>query len=324
MHANGTAGTPQPALSPDEIARLRQSHYNATVATVLPVHEDLRIIRVVPDGNVPLFAPGQYFTLGLGNWEPRVAGVEEEHLKAVQQQHVCQRAYSASCSILDEAGQIRRVTEFGYLEFYVALVRHAERRPPALTPRLFALHEGDRLFVSPSAAGRYTLAPVGPDNDAFFFATGTGEAPHNAMVAELLARGHQGRIVCATSVRYLRDAAYRACHQELVRRFPNYRYFLSATRETIPENDPARPASSLRLPDAVRSGSLERDVGFPLDPGTAQVFLCGNPAMIGFLPHAQAGEPRCQPGSMLYLLLQRGFHLEDDGHVGNVHFERYW
>jgi ferredoxin--NADP+ reductase len=211
------------------------------------------------------------------------------------------------------------------LEFYIALIRHGEKRPPALTPRLFALAPGARLFVSRHAAGRYTLWGVSPDDDLFFFSTGTGEAPHNAMVAELLFRGHRGRIVSAVSVRFQRDAAYRATHEELLRRFANYRYHACTTRE--PENiDPSRPdyVGKRYLQDLVRSGELERIAGVQLHAAHAHVFLCGNPTMIGAARQHESAGPMAQSGSMLDLLLQRGFQVDEPKRPGNVHFERYW
>ena len=60
---------------------------------------------------------------------------------------LAKRAYSISCSMLEEGGVIRRASGFPYLEFYVSLVRHGRKRPPSLTPRLFVMHAGDRLFV---------------------------------------------------------------------------------------------------------------------------------------------------------------------------------
>ena len=71
-----------------------------------------------------------------------------------------------------------------------------------MTPRLFMLREGDRLFLSEKIAGVYTLDPVQPDDTVIFLATGTGEAPHNYMLWELLRRGHPGRILSACCVRY--------------------------------------------------------------------------------------------------------------------------
>jgi ferredoxin--NADP+ reductase len=40
------------------------------------------------------------------------------------------------------------------------------------------------------------------------FATGTGEAPHNAMIAELLARHHAGPIVSAVGARNRAEPGY--------------------------------------------------------------------------------------------------------------------
>lgn len=315
-----------PVLLPGSsaICQLRADHYNARVTEVVQPHDELRLLRVVPDAGVPAFLPGQYASLGLGNWEPRVAGVDEEHLDAVHQQRMSLRAYSISCSILDGQGQLRRPADFPYLEFYVTLVRHAARRPPALTPRLFALHAGDRIYVGQNPAGHYTLAAVGAHQDVFFFATGTGEAPHNAMLAELLAGGHRGRITSAVCLRRRADAAYRAVHEELMRRYPQYRYVVLTTRE--PENlDAAHPqyAGKQYLQDLVRSGSLERLAGVPLSPENAHAFLCGSPQMIGAIGHVGAGLA-AEPGSMLDLLLNRGFCAAAGDQPGNLHFERYW
>ena len=320
---------PSPADRPDglpadAIERLRAEHYNAAVQSLVELHRDLRIVRIVPDAGVVPFLPGQYVSVGLGNWEPRVAGVDPEDLDELHRQRLSKRAFSVSCSILDDAGTLRRPAEFPYLEFYAALVRHAPQRPPALSPRLFALVPGSRLFVEPHAAGDYTLVPVQPDDDVFFFATGTGEAPHNAMIAELLVAGHRGRIVSAICVRQKIDAGYRAVHEELMRRFPNYRYLVLTTRE--PENlDPAHPyyVGKQYLQDAIRTGRLERESQVPLDPHRGQVFLCGSPAMIGIGQHHTSPHSP-EPGSMLELLASRGFQPDEPHRPGNVHFERYW
>jgi ferredoxin--NADP+ reductase len=317
-HGGGT-------LDPQTVAQLRREHYNATLAAVIEPHSDLRILRVIPDGGVPPLLPGQFVTLGLGYWEARVAGVDDEHADERHLRRLARRAYSVSCSILDDAGRLARVTEFPYLEIYVALVRHGEKHAPALTPRLFGLKPGDRLFVEPHASGHYTLQGVLPEQDVVFLATGTGEAPHNAMIAELLSRGHRGHIASAVSVRCRRDAAYRAVHEELARRYANYRYLVLTTRE--PENlDPQRPdyVGKRHLQDLARSGELERKLDVRLDPQRAHVFLCGSPAMIGVGHKTAAGQPLVEPGSMLDLLLARGFTLDGPSAPGNVHFERYW
>lgn len=313
-------------LPVETIRDLRESHYNATIAKLIVVHDELRILRIVPDLGNPHFEPGEYLSLGMGNWEPRAPATQPELLTDAHLRKLCKRAYSISCSLAFEDGRLLRVSEYPYLEFYISLVRSATRHPPALTPRLFMVGEGARLHVSPQATGHYNLAAVRPDADVFFFATGTGEAPHNAMIAELLAREHRGRIVNAVCVRRFCDAPYCEVHQELVRRYSNYSYILLTTRE--PENLNAAAtnyAGKKYLQDIVQSGELEERCGVPLVPSQAQVFLCGNPEMIGAPKRGASNTARAAlPSGMLGVLMSRGFKPDFPGQAGNVHFEGYW
>ncbi len=313
-------------LDETEIRELRERHYNATLDEVIEIHEDLRILRVRPDAGVPRFRPGQYTSLGLGYWEPRVEGVQQEELDERRIRRVPRRAYSVSCALLDGQGRLMRADEFPFLEFYVALVRQAEKHAPALTPRLFALEAGSRLFVEESLHGSYSLDQVGPTDDVVFAATGTGEAPHNAMLAELLTRGQTGRIVCVTGVRRRRDLAYESVLRELERRYANFRYLTLTTRE--PENldaDAPGYVGKQYIQGYVQSGAFERESGVALDPQKVHVFLCGNPDMIGVpvkVPGTDQRQP--QPGGMIDMLQQRGFRADEPSRPGNVHFERYW
>src|SRR5262249_23606926 len=145
---------------------------------------------------------------------------------------LAKRAYSISSSILDDRGALLDRSKVDWLEFYVVLVRDSDRpKPPALTPRLFLLKEGDRLFLGDKIAGHFTLQPVKPTDNVVLLSTGTGEAPHNYLTWELLRRGHAGRILSACCVRYRRDLAYLAIHQQLTGRYVNYSYLALTTRE---------------------------------------------------------------------------------------------
>jgi len=214
-----------------EHQRLRWQLYNATVESVRQVHDELAILRVRGDSPSPRLEAGQYTLLGLGNWEPRI---DEHAPPTAPQPKLIRRVYSVTCPVVDDAGNLAGVNDHAWLEFYVALVSKPGDDPPSLTPRLFKLQPGDRLYLGEHVSGRYTLAPVGPDDDVIFCATGTGEAPHNAMIAALLTRGHRGRIVSATTTRFRYDLAYLTQHRDLERQWANYRYLPLTTRE--PEN----------------------------------------------------------------------------------------
>src|SRR5205085_8111146 len=142
-------------------------------------------------------------------WEPRHPGCQEETVPEADEGKLARRAYSIGCPILDDSGLLLDRDAVDWLEFYVVLVRESEKpQPPALTPRLFMLREGDRLYLGEKITGQYTLDPVRPDDAVVFLATGTGEAPHNYMLWQLLEQGHPGRILSACCVRYRQDLAY--------------------------------------------------------------------------------------------------------------------
>ncbi len=62
------------------------------------------ILEVRPDWQLPHFEAGQYTTLGLGFWEPRVGGAQAEVLSAADRCRMIQRAYSVSCPMLAPDG----------------------------------------------------------------------------------------------------------------------------------------------------------------------------------------------------------------------------
>jgi len=66
--------------------------------------------------------------------------------------------------------------------------------------------------------------PSSPTITVLFLSTGTGEAPHNYMLWELLKRNHRGKMLAACCVRYRRDLGYLATQEELMRRYPHYTY----------------------------------------------------------------------------------------------------
>jgi ferredoxin--NADP+ reductase len=312
-------------MTPQEIAELRQKHYNATVAWLHKPHDELMRLRVRPDSPLRPHKPGQYTSLGLGYWEPRVEGCHQETLKPGDETKLIRRAYSIGCPIVDDRGELAPPAEqTGWLEFYIVLVRESadKAQAPALTPRLFALKEGDRLSMAEKITGHFTLDPVKPGDAVLFLSTGTGEAPHNYMLWDLLRRGHAGRILAACCVRYRQDLAYLAIHQQMMRRHPNYTFLTLTTRE------PETINQKVYIQDLISSGQLEERLGQPLHPASTHVYLCGNPKMIGVPQKDKETGQRVypQPLGVIEILEKRGFEADNPTvkFVGNIHFEEYW
>lgn len=307
----------------DLIADLKRKRYNATLTHVRKLHSDLMVLRVTPDKPPMAHAAGQFTTLGMGYWEPRLPGVQDEPLDPADEGKLIRRSYSIACPMLAADGALFDPQQSPWLEFYVSLVREGDKGDaPALTPRLFMLREHDRLHVGEKITGHYTLAFVNPTDSVVFLATGTGEAPHNYMLWELLRRNHLGRILSATCVRNKKDVAYRPVHEELMKRHSNYRYLELTTREV------SNVGQKVYIQDLLSSGQLEQHLGHPLEPGRTHVYLCGNPKMIGvpLKDHETGVRSYPQPLGVIELLENRGFTIDQPREPtrGSIHFEEYW
>ena len=88
-------------------------------------------------------------------------------------------------------------------------------------------------------------------------------------------RRRYSRAGATRCVRYRRDLAYQAMHDQLIRRHPNYTYLPLTTREGT------GPGGKVYIQDLITSGELEEQLGVALDPARTHVYLCGNPKMIG-------------------------------------------
>lgn len=305
--------TAPPSVSPDE---LRERHYNATITYFERTHSDLWLIRIRPDHGDVSHKAGQYASLGLGYWEPR-SDTARDHGLDRKWENLVRRSYSISSPLFEENGYLFDPAHHDDLEFYIVLVPPTPERVPALTPRLALKQPGDRIYVGPRIVGRYTLTPVDdPTCTVVFLSTGTGEAPNNAMIVELLRKGHTGPIVSVVSVRYQEDLAYLDKHRRLEDRFANYHYLPLVTR------DPG--SEKVYIQDALDRGMLAERFGVDLDPAKTHVYMCGNPSMIG-IPTWEGDTPVFPetPGACQWLH-EHGFDLDRHGHTGNVHSEKYW
>jgi ferredoxin--NADP+ reductase len=299
--------------------RLREKHYNATITSFQNYHSDLWILRIKPDVGDARHDPGQYATLALGYWEPRLDG-SDEHLDESKIEKLVRRSYSISHPMLDKDDNLVAPEDIDGVEFYIVLVRpEGMDHLPELTPRLALKKAGDRIFMGNKVAGRYTLRYVNdPTSDVVMLSTGTGEAPHNNMAAQLLRNGHTGRIVSACTVRYQRDLAYLETHRRLEKLYPNYSYFALTTREADTINN------KVYIQDMITNGMLAEVLGHEPNPQQTQFFLCGNPLMIG-IPEWDGETPTFpEPRGVCEILTEMGFTVDHKGVDGNVHYEEYW
>jgi ferredoxin--NADP+ reductase len=291
--------------------------YNATIADIRDTGSGIRVFRVEPDAPIGGYEAGRYLSMGRGYWEPRFDGLQID-VPESKRHRVISRPYSLSSSIVSN-GRLHDPERDTCFEFYIALVDPPASEPPAeLTPKLFATTPGDRVLLGPRIVGRYTLDAVGPTDNVILAGTGTGEAPHNAMINALAWAGHRGKVTVLSTSRYRADFAYLSEHRELERLWGNYRYMPLPTREPV-------DGVKRYVQDVLTYPNVDEWLGFPLDPDRTHVFLCGNPSMVGEVEWDGETPIFESTGGALEILHHRGFTLDRKGApAGNVHFEEYW
>jgi ferredoxin--NADP+ reductase len=264
--------------------------YNATLVGREEINAQLLVMRVQPDAPLFDFKPGQFAVLGLLGREARVPEADDEEPVA-EPGKIVRRAYSiASASV-----------EKRYLEFFVTLITSGQ-----LTPRLFALPYGGRLFLGPKPSGLFTLDRVAPAKAVLLIATGTGLAPYMSMLRTLLVNDAQRPLIVLHGARYSWDLGYRGELESLARIRPNLIYIPSITRA---DEDLHFRGSVGRVQALLEQGVVELLSGVPLDPARMDVFLCGNPEMIRVVKE---------------MLLARGFKPDQGKVPGTFHVEEYW
>lgn len=264
--------------------------YNATVIGREEINPQLLILRVRPDGELFDFRPGQFAVLGLLGKAPRVEEAAPEEAPG-EPDKMIRRAYSiASASV-----------ERRYVEFYLTLITSG-----ALTPRLFALGHGGRLFLGPKASGVFTLDRVAPEKAVVLIATGTGLAPYVSMLRTMLVNDSRRRFAVLHGARYSWDLGYRGELESLARLRANFTYIPSITR---PDQDPHFIGYTGRIQALLEQGVVERESGVTLDPAQTEVFLCGNPEMVK---------------TATTLLQGKGFAAKGGPGPVTIHIEEYW
>lgn len=266
---------------------------NAVISHRIEVAPGLIILRVVPDEwEIPTFRPGQFAVLGLPVDAARCADADAEKNLPAKPGKLIRRAYSIASSSVERE----------YLEFYVTLVSSG-----ALTPRLFALHAGDRVWLGPRITGTFTLDEAPPEADLVLVATGTGLAPYMSMLRTALPACNGRRWAVLLGARHSWDLGYHAELMTMQSLCPRFCYLPTISRpgeEVVPWNGHVG-----YVIDLWRNRILEKMWEKRPNVATTRIFLCGNPAMI---------DDMCRE------LGHEGFSEHSRTNPGEIFVERYW
>ncbi len=268
---------------------------NAIVTLRNEVSPWLMVLQVVPDGwEIPEYLPGQITSLGLPGSAPRCELDEPEIHPPDDPEKLIKRVYSIASSPVNRE----------FLEFYIALVPGG-----TLSPRLFNLRIGDRIWLSPKIVGKfnYDNSKVPEGANLVFMATGSGLAPFISMLSTYLSSQPKRRVAIIHGARHSWDLGYRSILMAMQHLRSNVTYIPVISR---PEKEPVpwKEASGY-VQDVWKNGIIEKTWGFSPGPDNTHVFMCGSPQM---------------SEEMLKILLQQGFREDLKNEPGQVHVEKYW
>lgn len=268
---------------------------NGIITQIVQISPNMKVIRIAPDGwSIPDFKPGQFVMLGLPESNKKCCEATDDYIEKnenPESDKMIKRAYSIASSNISK----------DFLEFYITLIHSGE-----LTPRIFNLEIGDRIWVGQRFVGIFTLDAVPSDKNLLLFGTGTGLAPYMSMLrTDALTR--KGKIFAMHGASNSWDLGYFSELSLLQNVIPHFNYLptvIRSEKEYSPWSGETRTFQEIW-----ESGTVKEMMNTELTPENTHVFLCGNPNMVS---------------NMLEILGKEGFTQNTaKNKEGQIHVEEY-
>lgn len=266
---------------------MNESPYNATVVGKIHLTPDLMILRLKTDEPRNEFIAGQFTTIGLLAKEQRSPN-SVMALEKMNDDLLIKRPYSI-------ASAKHETREF---EFYISQVKSGQ-----LTPRLFNLTQGRRMWVDDHILGVFNLNQVPEGSNIVMVATGTGLAPFMSFLRSHLAEHLNSKLSILHGAAYPWDLGYYSELMLIKNTFRNFSYF-----PTLLKADSSWNGLTGYIEKHLENQVLENEAGIILDPEKTHFFLCGNPKMVE---------------SVSGFLFKKGYTKHNDNQPGSLHIEEY-
>jgi len=267
---------------------MKDSKYNATVVGKILLTPDIMTLRIDTDEPREKFSAGQYTLLGLYGSAGRSPNSTSE-TDPVEPDKLIQRPYS----IASATGQVQQ------FEFYISQVKSGQ-----LTPRLFNLNPGDRLFVSKRIVGVFRLAETPENQDIVMIATGTGMAPYLSFLRSYLTDRPESKMAIIQGAAKQWDLGYYSELTFLENSFKNFAYL-----PTLTEADQTWNGHQFWIEEMLEKDLLMDEAGITIDPEKTHFFLCGNPKMVE---------------NVSGWLFKKGYTKHSRKIPGALHVEEFW
>lgn len=261
--------------------------YNSTVVGKILVTPNLMILRIRTDEPRDEFVAGQYTSIGVLGKEPRSINSVLPVVNSDDDEMII-RPYSIASANHETQN----------FEFYISQVKSGQ-----LTPRLFNLSQGSRMWVDDKIMGIFNLNNTPKDCNIVMVATGTGLAPYISFLRSHLAENKNTKMAIFHGAAYAWDLGYNSELEFIQRNFKNFFYF-----PTLLKNDFSWSGLTGYVQDHLKSGILEEQAGININPEKTHFYLCGNPKMVE---------------SVSDFLYQNHYTKHTKGTPGALHIEEY-
>jgi ferredoxin--NADP+ reductase len=261
--------------------------YNSTVIGKILITPDLMILRVRTDEPRKEFEAGQFTTIGVLASEPR----SQNSVMPIEQydpNKLITRPYSIASANHETQN----------FEFYISQVKSGQ-----LTPRLFNLSQGRRMWVDTRILGVFNIKDTPEGCNIVMVATGTGLAPYISFLRSHISSHKDIKMVVIHGAAYPWDLGYLSELQLLASAFPNFYYF-----PTLLKADNSWNGLRGYIETHLQNRLLEEKCGVEINPEKTHFYLCGNPKMVE---------------SVSLFLSKYGYQPHTKKRKGSLHIEEY-
>jgi ferredoxin--NADP+ reductase len=238
---------------------MKESPYNATVIGKIMLTPDLMVLRIRTDEPRTEFKAGQFTHIGALTSESRSSN-SVMTLETLKDDFLIKRPYSIASAKHD-------TQEF---EFYISQVKSGQ-----LTPRLFNLSQGRRMWVDDKILGVFDLNDTPEGTNVVFIATGTGLAPYISFLRSHIRDHQNSNLAVIHGAGYQWDLGYYSELSFIQHSFQNFKYF-----PTLLKPDSSWNGLTGYIQNHLEDGILERIANIEVNPEKTHFFLCGNPKMV--------------------------------------------
>ncbi|MCX7879165.1 MAG: ferredoxin--NADP reductase [Ignavibacteria bacterium] len=238
---------------------METSEYNSTVVGKILLTPDLMILRIHTDEPRPKFEAGQFTQIGLLSSEPRSANsvpIRED----IAPGKIIKRPYSIASANHETQN----------FEFYISQVKSGQ-----LTPRLFNLSLGSRIWVDTRIIGLFKLNETPKECDIVMIATGTGLAPYISFLRSHILENQHRKLAVIHGASYPWDLGYFSELTFLKFTFNNFYYF-----PTLIHADKEWTGLRGYIEEHLQNDLLQKEAGIEIDPNKTHIYVCGNPKMV--------------------------------------------